>query len=114
MQFGSFHIGWLPVEPTHRKQLKLLRQIMATQADIINDLKETKARQLKTAGEIAALQVTATALNSKIVELEAIIAQGGTISQELADIVAEVKGLAVTVDEQIPDLPVPEPTPEQA
>jgi hypothetical protein len=109
MQFGSFHIGWLPVEPTHRKQLKLLRQIMATQADIINDLKETKARQLKTASEIATVQATVDTLNKKIVDLEAIIAAGGEITPELATLVGEVKALAIATDEQLPDAVVPAP-----
>lgn len=84
---------------------------MATQAELVADLKESATRQKKTIAEIKTLQGTVDTLNSKVTDLEKIIAAGGTIGQELVDAVAEVKALSVQVDEQIPDVPELPPTP---
>lgn len=78
---------------------------MATQQDLVNDLKAVRTQQEKTAGEIATLQTSVTTLNQKIVDLQAIVDAGGTISQELIDAVAAVKQEAQTVDDLIPDAP---------
>lgn len=83
-------------------------KIMATQKEIAEDLKLVLAQQVKTAGEIALLQEAQTVAIAKIVELEALIAEGGTVTQELIDAVAAVKAQAQIVDELIPDV-VPPP-----
>ena len=85
-----------------------LEKIMATQAELVADLKAVNAQQVKTLGEIETLQKSSDALSAKIVELEAVIAAGGTVTQELIDAVAAVKAQAQIVDDQIPDVvPVP-------
>lgn len=82
--------------------------IMATQAELSADLRAVNAQQLKTAGEIAALQAGQDVLTAKIVELQAIIDAGGTgVTQELIDAVAAVKSQAQIVDDLIPDVPAP-------
>ena len=81
---------------------------MATQAELVADLKAVNAQQVKTLGEIQTLQKSSDALAAKIVELEAVIAQGGVVTQTLIDAVAAVKAQAQIVDDQIPDVvPVP-------
>lgn len=82
--------------------------IMATQSELSADLRAVNAQQLKTAGEIAALQAGQDVLTAKIVELQAIIDAGGTgVTQELIDAVAAVKSQAQIVDDLIPDVPAP-------
>jgi hypothetical protein len=98
------------VLPATKHDLKKLEdKLMATQAELVADLKAVLAQQQKTSGEITALQGSVDTLKAKIVELEAIIAAGGTVSQELVDAVAAVKAQAQTVDDQIPDVPTPPP-----
>jgi len=82
---------------------------MATQIQLVADLKAVLAQQIKTSAEITAVQAATDLLNVKITELEAVIAAGGEASAELTDAVAAVKTQAQVVDEQIPDLPVPPP-----
>jgi translation initiation factor 1 (eIF-1/SUI1) len=84
-------------------------RIMATQAELAADLKLVADQQRKTLGEIAAVQVSVNTLKNKITELEAIIAAGGTIGDELFNAVAEVKSLAQQVDDSIPDAPATPP-----
>lgn len=79
---------------------------MATQATLAADLQAVLAQQQKTATEIASVQASVTTLNAKIVELEAVIADGAAPTQELTDAVAAVKAQAQVVDSLIPDLPV--------
>lgn len=82
---------------------------MATQAELAETLRQVNEQQKKTGREIAALQASMDTLNAKIAELEAIIAAGGTPSQELVDAVQAVKDQAQIVDDQIPDAPEPAP-----
>lgn len=89
---------------------KKIDNIMATQAELTNDLKLVHAQQVKTAAEIADLQVGVTTLKDEIKRLEEVIATGVAPSQELVDAVAAVKAQAEIVDQLIPDLPVA-PTP---
>lgn len=83
---------------------------MATQAELTQTLKDVLAQQQKTAAEIQSVQAGVDELKTKIAELEAIIA-AGEANPELADAVAAVKAQAQTVDDLIPDLPAPPPTP---
>ena len=80
---------------------------MATQAELAADLKAVLAKQQKTADEIKALQAGQDVLTAKIVELQALVDAGGTVSQELIDAVAAVKAQAQVVDDLIPDVPTP-------
>lgn len=82
-----------------------LNNIMATQADLAADLRAVKAQQEKTLKEIQSVQTNVDTLKEKIVELEEIIREGATPSQELVDAVAAVKAQAQVVDDAIPDLP---------
>lgn len=81
------------------------RKIMATQAELAADLRAVRAQQEKTATEIAALQEAQNVAINKITELEALVAAGGTVTQELVDAVAAVKAQAQVVDDLIPDAP---------
>lgn len=83
-------------------------RIMASQAEIVADLKTAIASLKQTNIDIKDLQGSVDVLKAKIVELEALVAAGGTISQELVDAVAEVKSLAQATDDAIPNsVPVP-------
>lgn len=82
-------------------------RIMASQAELAADLKGVLERQKKTSTEIATLQASVDAQTVKIAELEALVAAGGTISQELVDAVAAVKAQAQLIDDQIPDVVTP-------
>lgn len=87
-----------------------LHKIMATQAELVAELKTANAQLRKIINDIAAAaQPDVDALKAKIVELEALVAAGGTIGQELTDAVAETKSLAQSVDDNIPEQ-VPAPT----
>lgn len=86
---------------------KKVDKIMATQAELISELKLVHAQQVKTAAEIADLQTGVTTLKDEIKRLEEVIATGVAPSQELVDAVAAVKSQAQIVDDLIPDLPTP-------
>lgn len=95
-----------------KQVLKLIKELMASQAEQIALLKEvaadlTSANELlvKVAGE-------ADKQNQKIVDLEAALANQDNASQELVDAVAAVKAQAAVVrsgiaavDEKVPDAP---------
>jgi hypothetical protein len=82
-----------------------LNKIMATQAELIADLKAVRIEQEKTATEITAVQAAQTVALNKITELEAVIASGSmSPSQELIDAVKAVKAQAQVVDDLIPDI----------
>lgn len=83
------------------------KKIMATQAELVADLKTVVAQLQKLDGDTRVLQQSVDAANAKIAELEAIIAQGGTIGQELIDAVAEVKAAVQVVDDNVPEVPAP-------
>lgn len=102
--FGRFHCGRLGSKPiTKRDLLEMEKRIMATSAELTADLKEASARQKQTLIDIASVQTNVDSLKAKIVELEALIAAGGAIGQELVDAVAEVKSLAQQADDSIPN-----------
>lgn len=88
---------------------QLERKLMATQKELADDLKLVLAQQQKTVTEIQGLQTEVNTLKNTIVDLQKIIDAGGTIGQELVDAVAAVKAQAQVVDDQIPDVPVPNP-----
>lgn len=80
----------------------------STQKELIADLALVNEKQLKTAGEIATLSAGSDALAARVKELEAVVANGGEVTQELIDAVAAVKNQAQIVDDLIPDVvPVP-------
>ena len=84
---------------------------MATQKELSDDLKLVLDQQRKTAAEIKSVQEAQAVSLSKILELEALIAAGGTVTQELIDAVTAVKTQAQIVDDLIPDLPTPPANP---
>lgn len=90
-----------------KRLAEMENKIMANQTELAADLKLVLAQQKKTAAEIAAVQASVDALKAKIVDLEAQVATGGTVTQELIDAVAEVKAQAQIVDDLIPDMPAP-------
>jgi chromosome segregation ATPase len=92
-----------------RNITRRLEAIMATQAELAQTLRDVNTQQRKTIEEIKTLQGSVDQLNAKVAELEQIIANGPEVSQELQDAVAAVKELAQQVDDQIPDVPTPEP-----
>lgn len=86
--------------------------IMATNAEIsaqlTADLQAANDQLRKLVLDTAGLQPAVDALNVKIGELEALVAAGGAISQELIAAVADTKALAQNVDNNVPELvPVP-------
>lgn len=89
--------------------IQLLRNIMATQAQLATDLAAVLVQLKKASAEIVGVQTATDVLTAKIAELEAIIAADGEASAELTEAVAAVKAQAQVVDEQIPDLPVVPP-----
>lgn len=95
-------VGWFIFAAWVRSELKT---IMQTQKELTADLKDVLAQQKKTSTEIAGVQTAMDALKVRIVELEAVVAQGGPVDQELVDAVAAVKAQAQTTDDQIPDAP---------
>lgn len=97
----------LPATKHDMQELK--KYIMATQKELAVQLGEVLAQQKKTSGEIAAVQASVNTLKERIAELEAIIAGAADADPELVDAVAAVKAQAQVIDDQIPDLPVPEP-----
>lgn len=86
-----------------------LNIIMATQAELVADIKAATEQLKKVDGEVKTLQGSVDTLKTKVAELEAIIAQGGTIGQELVDAVAELKAQVQVVDDNVPDVVVPPP-----
>lgn len=85
--------------------------IMATQAEVAAELRTANNQLRKLIADTAGIQPAVDELKAKIVELEALVALGATVSQELVDAVAETKALAQAVDDNVPELPVVPPTP---
>lgn len=88
-----------------------LDQIMSTQAEAAETLREVLAQQQKTVGEIQTLQTEVTTLKVKIDELQAMLDNGGEVGEELQAAIDAVKAQAQIVDDAIPDVVVPEPEP---
>lgn len=85
----------------------LREYIMASNAELVAELKSVAGGQRKTIDEIKALQAASDVLKTTITDLEAVVAAGGGPSQELTDAVAEVKAQQLVVDDLIPDVPPP-------
>lgn len=90
-----------------KRMEEMENKIMATQAELTADLKSVTAQLKKLDGDTKALQTSVDTANAKIVELEALVAAGGTIGQELIDAVAEVKAAVQVVDDNVPEVPTP-------
>ena len=82
---------------------------MATQAEVVQTLKDALALQIKTAAEIDAVQAGVNELHVKIEELEEQIRNTENASDELIAAADAVKAQAQLVDDKIPDLPPPPP-----
>jgi hypothetical protein len=85
------------------------KRIMKSVAELMADVRTANASLRKLIADTAAQQTAVFLLKAKIAELEAVIAAGGAITQELVDLVAETKSLAQTVDDNVPELPEPAP-----
>lgn len=86
----------------------------STQAELAAELRAAAVRQNKTIEEIKVVQGTVTALNTEVERLNALIAAGGAITQELVNSANEVTRLSELADDQIPDPPVVIPPTEPA
>ncbi len=99
--------GWRKSQPEYcnQKRLgKLIRQIMATQTELVAQVNAAKAQLEKIATETGTLQ-------TKIAELQAIIdGMGDEANPELVEAVAALVLQAQVVDDLVPDAPTP-PTP---
>lgn len=84
---------------------------MATEKELVADLKLVLEQQKKTAAEIGLVKDSVDKQTVKIAELEAVIASGDSASQELIDAVQAVKEQSQITDDLIPDVPVPEEPP---
>ena len=84
------------------------------QTEAAATLNAVLAQQKKTEGEILTVQTEVGTLKTKITDLEGLLASGGEVTAELAAAVQAVKEQAQVVDDAIPDVPAPEPTPEPA
>lgn len=96
---------------------KLMHKIMANQQDIVAQLKAAKAKQDSTLAVLVRVGEETDFLQTKIVELQAIIDQGGTIGQDLIDAAKAVADGADAVaaaadadDAKVPNKPTEPPT----
>jgi uncharacterized coiled-coil protein SlyX len=129
MQIGSFHIGWLPLEPK-RQELKLLKKIMASQKVITEDVVKLTETLTQTNAKLAIATTLATkigtetdTLSQRIKDLEDALANQDNASLELVAAVEALKVQAgnqttaidalstglTAVDEKVPDQTTPEP-----
>lgn len=76
---------------------------MATQAEIVADLKAAVVSLKQVNKDTKEAQASIDALKAKILELEALIQAGGSITPELVEVVAEVKTLAQSADDNLPN-----------
>lgn len=79
------------------------KRIMATQAEILADLKAAIVSLKQVNEDTKDAQASIDELKAKIVELEALIQAGGAITPEIAEAVAEVKALAQSADDNLPN-----------
>lgn len=101
----------------HKQDLKkLMRKIMANQAEIVAQLKGANQKLAATTTQLVKVGTETDSLQQKIVELQAIIDAGGTIGQDLIDAANEVSASADAVsaaakgvDDKVPDAPPTEP-----
>lgn len=83
---------------------------MAELNQVVADLQATKASLTQVNVDIADTQTQITALKAKVKELEDAIASGA-VPQVIADLAAEVKVLAQSTDDALPNPIVVTPTP---
>lgn len=110
--FGTIHFGRLdPAEKKHQDLLKLIRQIMATQAEIAAELNTTKDRLAAATAKINKIGTETDTLLVKIKELEDVI-NAGTVTPELQAAFDAVKTqvdaletAATVADDKVPDAP---------
>ena len=96
-------LGWFKSHPKHHNWNRLekkVRQIMATQAEIVTQLTEANATLAKIGTETDSLLV-------KIAELQSIIDGMADASPELVDAMAAVSAQIKSIDDKVPDAPEP-------
>jgi uncharacterized protein YoxC len=130
-KFGSrWWSGWLPATKLDLERLG--RKIMQTQVEVIaqlkqvsQDLKDTNLAIGSLQTEVGKVGTETEALQQTIKDLQVLVAAGGAITPELIDAVNDVAAQAGTVkagvatvaagvqavDDKVPDLVVPPPTP---
>ena len=102
----------VPRDYVTKRDLKAMeKRIMATQAEILADLKAAIVSLKQVNKDTKEAQASIDALKAKIVELEALIQAGGAITPEIVEAVAEVKSLAQTADDNLPNTPEVPPNP---
>jgi hypothetical protein len=83
---------------TKQDLLNTENHIMATQAEVAADLRAVTARVAKIGTEVGATL-------AKVVELEALLAAGGPVTDEVLTALAELKVQAQATDDLIVDAP---------
>lgn len=88
-----------------------IHNIMATQAEVIAQLKAIAAELQKTNAETVFILAANATLTAKVTELQAIIdaggGVGGTVTQDMVDAVKAVQDAADAQDQLIPDIKPP-------
>jgi signal transduction histidine kinase len=94
----------VPRDYVTKQDLKAMeKRIMATQAEILADLKASIVSLKQVNEDTKDAQKSIDELKAKIVELEALIQAGGAITPEIVEAVAEVKTLAQSADDNLPN-----------
>lgn len=96
----ELHEAVVQVLETQCSHSKHMEAIMATQAQLAQDLQAISAHITKIGTET-------TALLAKVVELEAAVANGGQTTPEVDAALAAVKTQAQVVDDLVEDAPAP-------
>ncbi len=103
---GSSSWSWLvpatcyDLEQTENRITAKLDKILMNQAELAEQLRALQAQGVKIAKE---QQDRADALNKSIADLQAIIAAGGPVTQEVTDALANVQSTFKSLDDTIPD-----------
>lgn len=100
-------IRWGAVTPPEIAAINhKLDTIMATQAELVKELRSVTAQIQKVGTEIDGLQSSVDTLTAEVAELEALIA-AGEVNPGVTAALAEVKLALQKVDDDIPDKPQP-------
>lgn len=92
--------------------LNKLKNIMAQADEVVADLQAALDQLTKLVKDVGGFQALVDTHKAKIVELEAIIAAGGTITPALVAKAKEVRATVTALDDGIPELEPPaEPAP---
>lgn len=87
-----------------KNDLNLLRStIMATQAEHAAEIRLLTGQVTKIGGEINATQAAMDLLQTRVAELEALLAAGGEVSAEVLEAFASLKAQVQATDDEIPD-----------